>query len=171
MPKFFASEETETFDLGGGFWVELKKELDYGEESELEGAAIKAGLNADGTPKLEFSLKAQRGLLLSLYVTDWNLPDRSGKSVQLPDNIERRQEMLSHLDSPTAKRIAERIERIRASAGESDTLSLTGVDGVEINPTGRGDDSAPAMLSSSESGGASPTATYNAPPTALYARP
>jgi hypothetical protein len=125
VPKFFASEETETLDLGDGFWVELKKELDYGEESELEGAAIKAGLNGDGTPKLEFSLKQQRNLLLGLYITDWNLPGPNGKPVQLPNNFERRV-----------------------------TLSLAGVEGAEENPTGPGDGSASETPSSSADGGA-----------------
>jgi hypothetical protein len=172
MPKFFASEDTETLDLGDGFWVELKKELDYGEESELEGAAIKAGLAPDGTPKMEFSLKAMRGQLLALYVTDWNLPGADGKPVALPDNFERRQEILSHLDMRTAKLIAERIERIRQAAGVAETVSLVGVDGAEENPTGRGADFAPAMPSRSGAGGAaSPTSTFNGPLIGSFARP
>src|SRR5689334_2241358 len=134
MTKFFASEETETLDLGDGFWVELKTELDYGEESELEGAAIKAGLNPDGTPRLEFSLKQQRALLLALYVTDWNLPGPNGKSVPLPQDFQRRMTLLGRLDPPTAKRIAARIERIRRQGQVSDTLSLNGVEGAEENP-------------------------------------
>jgi hypothetical protein len=154
VPKFFASEETETLDLGDGFWVELKKELDYGEESELEGAAIKAGLNGDGTPKLEFSLKQQRNLLLGLYITDWNLPGPNGKPVQLPNNFERRVTLISRLDSRTARTIAGRIERIRRLGANADTLSLAGVEGAEENPTGPGDGSASETPSSSADGGA-----------------
>lgn len=153
MPKFFASEETETLDLGEGYWVELKKELDYGEESELEGAAIKAGLGPDGTPKMEFSLKQQRTLLLALYVTDWNLQGPSGKTIAIPTNFDRRLALFSRLDVRTAKTIAGRIERIRKLGGLPDEISLKGLEGAEENPTPPGAATAPATPSSSAAGG------------------
>ncbi len=171
MPKFFASEETETLDLGDGFWVELKKELDYGEESELEGAAIKAGLDQQGNPKLEFSLKQQRNLLLGLYITEWNLPGQNGKTVNLPNNFEQRVSLISRLDGKTARKIAARIDRIRRLNAAADTLSLAGVEGAEENPTGPGDDSASETPSSSAAGGAaSPGERSKRRPTALSAR-
>lgn len=151
--SFFASEETEVFDLGDGYWVELKRDLDYGEESELEGAAIKAGLDPTGQPRMEFSLKQQRALMLALYIVDWNIPDVNGKTVRLPPSVARRVEIVGHLSTPVARRIATRIEAIRRGVGAAEAVSLEGVEGAEENPTLPGNGSGSETPSSSAGGG------------------
>lgn len=154
--SYFASEETVTVNLDDGIWVELKKELDYGEESELEGAAIKAGLNPDGSAKMEFSLKQQRQLMLALYLVDWNLPGANGKVVALPESLARKQEVVGRLSSKAARQIVGWITRLRAEAGAVDQISLKEAEGAEADPTEPGAASATATPSASPSGSGAP---------------
>lgn len=155
--NFFATEETVEMDLGDGFWVELKRGLDYGEESELEGAAIRAGLNPDGTPKLEYSLKQQRNLMLALYIVDWNLTGANDKPVVLPDDLGRRQQAVSRLSPRTARRIVARIDQLRIEDQAIDTISLREAEGAEADPTTPGDASETVTSSPSANGSAALT--------------
>lgn len=170
-PSFFASEETVTVDLEPGYWVEIKKELDYGEESELEGAAIKAGIDPAGKPSMEYSLKQLRSLKLSLYIVDWNLVGPTGKSVPLPPTVARRTELFNRLRPAWARKIDGWIDRIRAEQGAIDTLSLVGLDDAKENPTVPGETTETAPPSSSANGGVSPIEISSARPIVSSAGP
>lgn len=165
-PSFFASEEVETFELEAGYWVELKRELDFGEESELESAAIKSGIDERGRPQMEYSLKNLRSLKLALYVVDWNLPSPKGKPVELPTSIARRQDVFNHLAPKWARKISNRIDAIRAEQGAVDAITLAGLDENEVNenPTLPGAEPEIEPPSSSVNGGAAPTELSNVRP-------
>jgi hypothetical protein len=170
--SFFTSEETDTFYVEEGFWVELKKELDYGEENELEGAAIRAGVSMAGTgpatPTLEYSVGNQRELMLALYICDWNLSDDNDKPVPLPDSLSRRREIVKRLSPRFARTIMGRIDQLRAEAMASDVISLAGEDDAAVDPTAPGAASEPETPSSSDDGLAvSVTETSSARPLAL----
>lgn len=156
--RFFAGEETVQVDLGDGFFVELKRELDFGEESELEGAAVRAALDADGTPRLDFSLREQRSLMLALYIVSWNLAGSNGRVVPLPDDVTKRRSVVTSLRPSWAKRLIAEIEEIRAAEGAPMAIRLDeSADGE--NPTSPGAESAPGTPSSSPSGLAAATTT------------
>lgn len=168
--SFFTSEETETIELGDGFWVEVKTELDYGEENELEGAAIRAQIGMGGataSPTLEYSIRNQRALMLALYITDWNLTDGRGKPVSLPDSLPRRQLVVERLRTRWARTIVARIEQLRIRANAVDVVSLTDVEDAAADPTVPGVASESATPSSSDAGSeASPTEISSVRPTA-----
>lgn len=156
--NFFATEETVTVRLDDdGHYVEIKRELDYGESGDLEGAAIRAGLGADGTPKLEFSLRNQRLLLLALYIVEWNLPGQNGKRVPLPDNIDQRVTLLARLSNKTAGLIVAKIDELRAENGDAAAIKLP--EDAEPDPTNGGGDSARGTRSPSPNGSAAPIET------------
>jgi hypothetical protein len=164
MTNFFATEETVTVYLDDdGHYVEIKRELDYGEEGELAGAAIRAGLDADGTPKMSFSLRDQRLLTIALYLVDWNITGGNGKVIPLPDAIDKRVELVGHLSARWGAKIAAKIEELRAENGDASAITL-GEDAV-TDPTAPGAGSAPGTLSPSPSGSAAPTVMSFARPT------
>jgi hypothetical protein len=163
-PSFFATEETATVDLEDGYWVELKRGLDYGEESELEGAAIRLGTEIDSAsgkviPRVEFSIRDQRILMLALYIIDWNLVDPDGRAVEIPDGLAARRTLFASLHRDTAARIVAEIEALRAASGEPEAISLEGLEGVELDPTRPGDGTATSSGSPSPNGSAAATPT------------
>jgi hypothetical protein len=165
--QFFATEETDRLDLGDGYWVELKLGLDYGEESELEGAAIRFGVDTDmvartATPRVSYSIRDQRILMLALYIVDWSLVNARGRPVALPDQLAARQALFAKLDPKVAAKIIGRIEEIRQADGQPEAISLEGLDPQEgepaLDPTVPGDGTATRSPSSSPNGSAAPTA-------------
>lgn len=158
---FFASEETVTFELGDGYWVELKRELDYGEENELEGAAIRAGVapgavGGVATPTLEYSIRNQRSLMLALYIVEWNITDRAGRVVALPHALSQRQQIVDKLSPSTARKIVGRIEQLRIEAAAPGIIDLAKLEGAEVNPTQHGPESGDETLSTSPNGSEAP---------------
>lgn len=162
--NFFATEETVTVRLDdAGHYVEIKRELDYGEEGELAGAAIRAGIKPDGTPKMEYSLRDQRLLTLALYLVDWNLTGGNGKAVALPDDLAKRAELVAHLSPKWAAKIAAKIEELRAENGDASAIALS--EDAAADPMAPGAESAPGTLSPSPNGSGVPTVMSFARPT------
>lgn len=153
--NFFASEETVPLDLGEGYYVELKRELDYGEEGELAGASIRAGINPDGSAKMEYSLRDQRLLTIALYLVDWNLTGGSGKVIPLPDDLARRAEIVGSLSPKSALQIAAKIDELRADNGDAAAIALE--EDAAADPTAPGAGSAPGTLLPSPNGSGAPT--------------
>lgn len=161
--NFFAGEETVTVRLDeDGHFVEIKRELDYGEEGELAGASIRAGINPDGSAKMEYSLRDQRLLTIALYLVDWNLTGGSGKVVPLPENLAKRAEIVGRLRPTWAQKIAAKIDELRADNGDPSAIAL-GEDAA-ADPTAPGAGSAPGTPSPSPNGSAAPTVTSFARP-------
>lgn len=156
MTNFFATEETVEIKLDDeGHYVEIKRELDYGEEGELAGAAIRSGLNPDGSPKMEYSLRDQRLMTIALYLVDWNLTGGNGKTVPLPDGIVKRVELVGRLSPKWASKIVAKIEELRAENGDAVAIALPEDAGAD--PTAPGAESAPGTPSPSPNGSAVPT--------------
>jgi hypothetical protein len=162
-PVFFASEETTTVNLDEHYWVELKNELTYGEENELEGASLKAqvdfqGAGGSATPQLKYDAGNQREVMLALYIVDWNLPSANGKPIPLPDSLIRRQGIIKQLSSRWARQIITKIEELRRAEHAIDVIDLSETEGAEVDPTPPGDASELRTPSPSADGGAvSPT--------------
>ena len=156
--NFFATEETVEIKLDDeGHYVEIKRELDYGEEGELAGAAIRSGINPDGTPKMEYSLRDQRLMTIALYLVDWNITGASGKSVPMPAGIAKRVELVGRLSPKWASKIVAKIEELRAENGDAAAIALP--EDAEADPTTPGAGSAPGTLSRSRNGSGAPTVT------------
>jgi hypothetical protein len=153
--NFFASVETDRLYLDDDqkFYVELRRELDYGEETELQGAVIR-GQVRPGQPvqDLEFDFRKHQTLLMAFYIDDWNLPGPSGKPVSLPDQLEARRTVVSKLSPRHAAKVMARIQMLRAVDGAVSQLDLKEVEGAESDPTGPGDVSASATPSTSSDG-------------------
>lgn len=161
MVNFFATEETVTVQLDDqGHYVEIKRGLDYGEESELEGAMMTAGFEADGSPKVDFTIKKMRQLKLALYIAEWNLTGGSGRIIALPDNLARRQEIVGRLAPHWAKKIMAQIDALRAESGDPEAIKIADED-AGGNPTSPGVASAPGTPSPSPNGSAAPIATLS----------
>lgn len=155
MTDFFASEETVHIALDDrGHYVEIKRGLDYGEESELEGAMMTAGFEADGSPKVDFTVKKMRTLKLALYITEWNLTGASGRVIPLPENLAKRMDVVSRLSPKWAKQIMAKIDELRAAEGDPSEVKVEDTE----NPTSPGGASAPATPSPSPNGSAAPIA-------------
>lgn len=144
---FFATEETATVRLDDqGHYVELKRELDYGEEGDLQGASLKAGLQPDGTPKVEVSLRQLRLLTIAIYLVDWNLTNAQGKRVPLPSSMEQRVELVARLRPAWAEKIAEAIAELRAEpSSENGQAEAPSGKNDDPDPTAPGVGSAPGM--------------------------
>lgn len=163
--NFFATEETVTVHLDDeGHYVEIKRGLDYGEESELEGAMMTAGFAPDGSPQVDFTIRKMRSLKLALYIAEWNLTGASGKVIPLPDNLARRQEIVARLAPHWAKQIMARIDALRAENGDPESLKVADEDAEAAggNPTLPGAASATGTPSPSPNGSAARTAMSSA---------
>lgn len=68
---------TERVELSDGDWIELRKELSYGESLELSNAARLDNGQID--------LKDYYLVRASLYLTDWSFTDEQGKVIPWED--------------------------------------------------------------------------------------
>lgn len=163
MVNFFATEETVTINLDDQHYVEIKRGLDYGEEGDLEGAAINAEVDMSGDkpePKLVYDMKGLRTLKLALYICDWNLTGHGGKAIPLPEQMDKRKALVSKLDPKWAKLISDKIDELRAEDGAPEGIKVEPEAGER--PTLPGAASAPGTHSSSPSGSVADIETFSA---------
>ncbi len=76
--------ETVKLDLPDGEWIEIKKELNYGEQAEMSASAMRGGKLNPTTGYIEpdsetFASFASAKIVA--YMIDWSLKDDNGKSV------------------------------------------------------------------------------------------
>lgn len=161
MTNFFATEETVTIHLDDQHYVEVKRELDYGEEGDLEGAAIKGEMEiGSAAPTLAFSLRNLRLLKLALYIVDWNLTGANGKVIALPDKLDQRKSLVANLSPRWAKVISDKIDALRSENGDPEAVAVES--DADENPTPPGAGIAPGMPSPSRSGSVVDTETFSA---------
>lgn len=83
--SFFVEPDTERLQLfGGEAWIEVKKELTFGEEQRLAGTAIgKMSVGKGSDEGAEVGLNWERHALerLNIYITEWSFTDAKGKRV------------------------------------------------------------------------------------------
>src|SRR3990167_3928981 len=90
--EFFVSAETDKVPLfdGTDYWVELKRELNAGEDRQIAHAALRRAtrsVNKDGdlSDELQFDLDLDYAAFtkVALYLADWNLPGPDGKTIDI----------------------------------------------------------------------------------------
>ncbi len=149
---FFSSEATDTFYLTPDqrLWVRIKRELDFGEQNELDNASLVGysveQIRAMGTNErtvIHTDLGKQRLLRMALYIEDWNLTDREGKTIRWPRKVDERQALLKRMNPKWAAMIDGEILRLITTANA--TAEAEGYPAVkagdedgeaEPNPTG-----------------------------------
>jgi hypothetical protein len=81
LPGFLSEYEgTERVELGGGYWVEIKKCLsrtEYQKVQDLLGGGRQT-VNMSGTRLMQMDVGASQEEMLFQSVTDWNLDDEAG---------------------------------------------------------------------------------------------
>jgi hypothetical protein len=81
--NWFVQPERVRLDLGDGYWIDVKKELNVG-ELRSAGQAAAGAVNPEGwfRPNLEMAGLAQ----IVAYLIDWNLTDAQGKVPPIEGN-------------------------------------------------------------------------------------
>lgn len=133
-PDFFADDSTVEVELAPGYWVELKRQLDYGELVQLEGTLF-SGMTSEEINAAQGSQTTWKTdsanfyvLRLALYIVDWNLPGKNGKVTQLPTKTAERMRVIRALHPKWARQLAEKIDELEAEQGK--------VAEAEVNPEG-----------------------------------
>ncbi len=135
LSVLWASDETRRIDLtaDGSFWVEVKKELDHGEEQAMQ-ASVFDGMTqkqlSDAVDDTEQVMKMNVAKLhfmkLGFYVVDWNLVDESGRPMTLPARLEDRIKLMKKLKPAIGNKISAGIDAIREEAAKESDPNATG---------------------------------------------
>lgn len=124
MIDIFATDELVPVALPGTtFTVMLKRELDWGEQAELEAAALRGVQRQDleaaasGTQTLVLDISKQRMLSLALRIRKWNVrrkdPETQGWiPVPLPTHIQDRMIVMRALRPKWARTLLDKIEEL-----------------------------------------------------------
>lgn len=125
--EFYASAETTTLYLDSQqrLWVRLKRELDFGQQNELDNASV-TGFSAQqararaqvGQTLIHTDMGRQRLLKLALYIDDWNFPGPDGKTLKWPRHISERVGVLRRMNARLATAILQEIDRLIAEQNE-----------------------------------------------------
>lgn len=97
----FVTDEVDRIDLKGGFWVDIKRRMSYGDQQRLMGHFVK--LSAENTP--DISLALGNIMLLVINIKAWNLVDQEKREVPLS------QEAIEKLEPAVAEKIAVEINK------------------------------------------------------------
>lgn len=118
----WASDETHKFDVRPGIWVEIKRELDHGEEQQMQAAAMKgitrqqiqnAVDEADTQDVILMDSARLHFLKMAYHLLDWNLPDQQGRPITLPSRVEDRIKIVRRLSPRIGTKISEEIDKVR----------------------------------------------------------
>jgi hypothetical protein len=138
IANLFATDETTTVFLfpksdahPSGVWVEFKKQLTYGEQCDVESAlftglstqervaaAQEAEQRGGSRSTILVDTGRQAKLRLAMWIVDWNLPDRNGKTVRWPAHLQDRIAIIGNLGERAGAWLAEQIQRIEGEAAE-----------------------------------------------------
>jgi hypothetical protein len=128
----FASDELVPFPIPETpFTVMLLRELDWGDQQEVEAAALRGLQRADleaaiaGNSTLLLDISRQRFLTLALRIKKWNVTRRdqaSGdlKPVRLPDHVQERIMVMKKLRPKWARSILSKIEELDRENNEAE---------------------------------------------------
>jgi len=141
---FFAEAGTVTVYIDqpkNRYWVRVKRELDFGEQNELDNALVRGwqtngqgdgASNADPAGMMAVvDLGKQRLMKLALYVDDWNLPGGDGKTVRWPARLPERMVLLKRMKPGAATMILAEIDRLIGETNET----IQSEPDAEGNPT------------------------------------
>jgi pimeloyl-CoA synthetase len=107
--KSYASTGAVRIPFGDGtYWIEIKEELDFGEQTILDNASV-VGVQRDalneasgegGGQTVRLDLTKHRFLQCAIWLLRWNIPpDENGKPIRLPRHINDRITTLKSLSS------------------------------------------------------------------------
>jgi hypothetical protein len=122
LADLWASDQTRRIDIARDVWVEIKDELDHGEEQAMQAAAMKgitrqqlqsAVDEADTQDVILMDTARLHFLKLAFYVIDWNLKDQQGRMVTLPSKVEDRVKLFKRLKPSIGTKISEAIDALR----------------------------------------------------------
>lgn len=128
----FASDEVVPFAIPETpFTVMLLRELDWGDQQELEAAALRGLQRADleaaiaGNSTLLLDISRQRFLTLALRIKKWNVTrrdptDGSLKPVRLPDHVQERILVMKKLRPKWARAVLGKIEELDRENNEAE---------------------------------------------------
>lgn len=140
--SLFVTDETVTRFLfpkseqhPAGIWVTFKRELSYGEACDVDSALI-TGMSTGEAEQLarEAEARAARGgrstilvdtgrqkkLRLASWITDWNFPDRTGKTVRWPSSLPERLQVVYSLGEKVGAWLEQQIVEI---SGDADAVT------------------------------------------------
>lgn len=120
----WAGDETRQITLAPGVWVEIKEELDHGEEQAMSAAAMRgitrqqlqnaAEADENATQDVFLMDSARLHFLkLCFYIVDWNLKDKQGRKVAWPTRLEDRIKILRRLKNQWGERLSKEIDDLR----------------------------------------------------------
>lgn len=124
--------QTERVDLDDGDWLELRKELSYGESLELSNAA-----RLDSERGGQIDLRDYYLLRAALSIVDWSFVDSQNIPIAWDDGLddtrsalqtlERRKDLVASLDAATGAAIQQAINAMeeKAQAGRAPKIEGT----------------------------------------------
>lgn len=168
----YASTGTIRIPIGSrGYWIELKEELDFGEQTILDNASVigvqreQLESTADAGQTVRLDLTRHRFLLCAIWLVGWSLPpDEAGKQIRFPRHVNERIETIKALNPRWGDIIVEVITEHIAAAQEAEEAAQRAADDeAGIDPEHReGDDSPPGRSPNGESD------AINLPSTSVY---
>jgi len=108
MGHYFVEPGVVRLDIGDGDWIEIKRELTYGEQQELAGLALrldKTTLTDGAAPSLAMDWAAHALAKLATWIVDWSFTDKDGQPVKVTAESVRR------LRPSLAERCSEAIDK------------------------------------------------------------
>lgn len=122
LSSLWASDETCKIDLSPDTWVEIKDELDHGEEQALQAAAMRGvtrqqiadAVDDAATQDVVLMDTARLHFLkLAFYIVDWNLKDEQGRPITLPTRVDDRVKILKRLKPSVGRKLSDAIDTLR----------------------------------------------------------
>ena len=88
MSKYrFVEPDIVRLELSEGDWIEVKKELTYGEQQRLSNAAMTRFQEAgSATPRVELDFERYQIVRLKTWLVAWSFRDLAGKPVEITAN-------------------------------------------------------------------------------------
>lgn len=103
----YASTGTRRIRLNktGTYWIEIKEELDFGEQTILDNASVigvqrePIGQGSEAGQTVRLDLPRQRFLTCAVWLVGWKLPnDEEGKPIRFPRNLNDRIDTIKALN-------------------------------------------------------------------------
>lgn len=99
----FVQPETVRLDLSDGDWIEVKKQLTWGEQQEFANCGLSPTVKGPQELQVDWAQVARRRLLI--WLVDWSLVGPNGKLMPVTANS------VNALDPETGDEIVEALDR------------------------------------------------------------
>jgi hypothetical protein len=106
----FVVPDTTTIQLSGGDWIEIKNELTYGEQEDLNSAGLRSMRRPeDGEAEITLQWNQFNTAKIAMWLADWSFRDEKDRPVQI------NRENIRNLTNETAQEILAAIEEHQAN--------------------------------------------------------